>query len=263
MTKIHETAIIHPKAELDEDVEVGPFSIISEDVQIGRGTVIGPHVQIDRWTTIGEECQIFFGSTLGNPSKDLKYGGWRSYTRIGNRNILREYVSISRATTEDNATVIGDNNLLMNWVNIAHDTVVGSRIIMANFATIAGHVLIEDDARIGAHAAIHQFVRVGKMAMVGACSKFVQDVPPFTVSDGHPARVRSLNIVGLGTSQVHPMASLSSETIRRLKSAYRTLFRSKVNLTEAITQIRGEGEPDPEVEYLLNFIENSNRGIGV
>ena len=130
----------------------GPFSIISEDVQIGRGTVIGPHVQIDRWTTIGEDCQIFFGSTLGNPSKDLKYGGWRSYTRIGNRNVLREYVSISRATTEDGATVIGDNNLLMNWVNIAHDTVVGNRIIMANFATIAGHVVIEDDTRIGAHA---------------------------------------------------------------------------------------------------------------
>ncbi len=263
MTMIHDTAIIHPKAELDESVEVGPFSIISEDVQIGRGTVIGPHVQIDRWTTIGEDCQIFFGSTIGNPSKDLKYGGWRSYTRIGDRNVLREYVSISRATAEDAATIVGDNNLLMNWVNIAHDTVVGNRTIMANFATIAGHVLIEDDARIGAHAAIHQFVRVGKMAMVGACSKFVQDIPPFTVSDGHPARVRSLNIVGLGTSQVHPMASLSPETISRLKNAYRTLFRSKVNLTEAIAQVRNEGETDDEVEHLLNFIENSTRGIGV
>ena len=263
MRTIHETAIIHPTAELDADVEVGPFSIISEDVQIGRGTVIGPHVQIDRWTTIGEDCQIFFGSTLGNPSKDLKYGGWRSYTRVGDRNVLREYVSISRATMEDGATVIGDDNLLMNWVNIAHDTVVGSRIIMANFATIAGHVLVEDDSRIGAHAAIHQFVRVGKMAMVGACSKFVQDIPPFTISDGHPARVRSLNIIGLGSSQVHPMASLSPGTIRRLKNAYRILFRNKGNLTEAITRVRREGEPDPEVEYLLNFIENSNRGIGV
>ncbi len=263
MTKIHETAIIHPSAKLDENVEVGPFTIINEDVQIGRGTVIGPHVQIDPWTTIGEDCQIFFGCTLGNPSKDLKYGGWRSYTRIGNRNVLREYVSISRATMEDGATIIGDNNLLMNWVNIAHDTVVGSRNIMANFATIAGHVLIEDDTRIGAHAAIHQFVRIGKMAMVGACSKFVQDVPPFTVADGHPARVRSLNIIGLGTSQIHPMASLSPEAIARLKSAYRTLFRSKVNLTQAIAQIRDDGELDPEVEYLLNFIEDSERGIGV
>ena len=263
MRKIHETAIIHPKAELGEGVEVGPFTIISEDVQVGRGTVIGPHVQIDRWTTIGEDCQIFFGSTLGNPSKDLKYGGWRSYARIGDRNVLREYVSISRATTEEGATIIGDDNLLMNWVNIAHDTVVGNRTIMVNFATIGGHVVIEDDTRIGAHAAIHQFVRVGKMAMVGACSKFVQDIPPFIISDGHPARVRSLNIVGLGTSQIHPMASLSPETIRRLKGTYRILFRSKVNLTEAIAQVRGKVGPDAEVEYLLNFIENSKRGIGV
>ena len=263
MRKIHETAIIHPKAELGEDVEVGPFSIISEDVRIGRGTVIGPHVQIDRWTTIGEECQIFFGCTIGNPSKDLKYGGWRSYARIGNRNVLREYVSISRATTEDGATIIGDDNLLMNWVNIAHDTVVGNQTFMANFATIAGHVVIEDDTRIGAHAAIHQFVRIGKMAMVGACSKFVQDVPPFTISDGHPAGVRSLNIVGLQTSQIHPMASLSPETIGRLKRAYRILFRAKANLTQAIAQVRKEVESDEEVEYLLNFIENSKRGIGV
>ncbi len=263
MRKIHPTAIIHPKAELGENVEVGPFSIISEDVQIGRGTVIGPHVQLDRWTAVGEECQIFFGCTIGNPSKDLKYGGWQSYARIGDRNVLREYVSISRATTEDGATVIGDDNLLMNWVNIAHDTAVGNRTIMANFATIAGHVVIEDDTRIGAHAAIHQFVHVGKMAMVGACSKFVQDIPPFIISDGHPARVRSLNIVGIQTSQIHPMALLPPETIQRLKSAYRILFRSKVNLTQAITQVRREIEPDEEVEYLLNFIENSNRGIGV
>lgn len=263
MRKIHETAIVHPKAELGEDVEVGPFSIISEDVQIGRGTVIGPHVQIDRWTIIGESCQIFFGSTIGNPSKDLKYGGWRSYARIGNRNVFREYVSISRATIEESATIVGDDNLLMNWVNIAHDAVIGNRIIMANLATIGGHVVIEDDARIGAQAAFHPFVRVGKMAMAGACSKFVQDVPPFTVSDGHPARVRSLNIVGLHTSKIHPMASLSSDTLGHLKSAYRILFRSKVNLKPAIAQVRAEVEPDAEVEYLLNFIETSARGMGV
>ena len=263
MRKIHATAIVSPTAELGENVEVGPFSIVGDDVQIGRGTVIGPHVQIDRWTTIGEECQIFFGCTVGNPSKDLKYGGWRGYARIGNRNVLREYVSISRATTEDGATIIGDSNLLMNWVNIAHDAVIGDRTIMANFATIAGHVVIEGDTRIGAHAAIHQFVRIGKMAMAGACSKFVQDVPPFTIADGHPARVRALNIVGLGSSQIHPMASLSPETIRHLKRAYHILFRTKVNLTPAIAQVRSEVESGEEVEYLLRFIENSKRGIGV
>jgi len=260
---IHPTAIVSPKAELGEDVEVGPFSIISEDVQIGRGTVIGPHVQIDRWTTIGEECQVFFGCTVGNPSKDLKYGGWRSYARVGNRNVLREYISISRATTEVGATIIGDDNLLMNWVNIAHDAVIGNRTIMTNFATIGGHVVIEDDTRLGAHTAFHPFVRVGKMAMAGACSKFVQDVPPFTVADGHPAAVRGLNIIGIRTSKINPLSSLPPETIQLLKRAYRILFRSKTNLTLAIERVRREVEPNAEVEYLLNFIENSQRGIGV
>ena len=263
MSNIHPTAIVSPTAELGENVEVGPFSIISDDVQIGRGTVIGPHVQIDRWTIIGEECQIYFGCSIGNPSKDLKYGGWRSYVRVGDRNVLREYVSISRSTVEDGTTIVGNDNLLMNWVNIAHDTVVGNRTIMANFATLGGHVIIEDDARIGAHAAFHQFVRVGKMAMAGACSKFVQDVPPFTISDGHPARVRALNVVGLGSSGIHPMATLSPETIKHLKQAHRILFRSKVDFTQAIARVRSEVKPDEEVEYLLNFIENSQRGIGV
>ncbi len=263
MRTIHPTAIVSPKAELGEDVEVGPFSIISEDVQIGRGTVIGPHVQIDRWTTIGEECQVFFGCTVGNPSKDLKYGGWRSYARVGNRNVLREYISISRATTEEGATIIGDDNLLMNWVNIAHDAVIGNRTIMTNFATIGGHVVIEDDTRLGAHTAFHPFVRVGKMAMAGACSKFVQDVPPFTVADGHPAAVRGLNIIGIRTSKINPLSSLPPETIQLLKRAYRILFRSKTNLTLAIERVRREVEPNAEVEYLLNFIENSQRGIGV
>ncbi len=262
VTKIHPTAIVSPKAELGEDVEIGPFSIIADDVQIGRGTVVGPHVQIDRWTIIGEACQLFFGSTIGNPSKDLKYGGWRSYVRIGNQNVLREYVSISRATTEDGATTIGNGNLLMNWVNIAHDTVVGDRTIMANFATLGGHVSIEDDARLGAHAGVHPFVRIGKMAMVGGCSKIVQDIPPFALSEGHPARVRGLNIIGIRSTQTNPLSSLRPETIEHLKRAYRILFRSQLPLRGAIERVREEVELDEAVEYLLNFIENSKRGIG-
>ena len=176
-TNIHPTAIISPKSELGEGVSIGPYTLVEDHVQIGANTVIGPHVQIEKWTTIGEDCQVFFGATLGNPSKDLKYNGERSYVRIGNRNVLREYVSISRSTFEDGETVIGDDNLLMNWVNIAHDSIIGNRTIMANFATLAGHVTIEDDVRLGAYAALHQFVRVGKMAMAGGCSKIVQDIP--------------------------------------------------------------------------------------
>ncbi len=262
-TKIHPTAIVSPKAELAEGVEVGPFSIVAEDVQIGRNTRIGPHVQIDRWTIIGEENQIFFGCTIGNPSVDLKYGGWRSWVRVGNRNVFREYVSISRATGEDAATVIGDGNLLMNWTNIAHDAVIGNRIIMANLVTIGGHVVIEDDARLGAQAAFHPFVRVGKMAMAGGCSKFVQDVPPFTVADGHPARVRGLNVVGLRTSRVNPLSRLSPDTLRLLKRAFRILFRSKLPLREAIARVRAELPPNDEVEHLLRFCESSKRGLAL
>lgn len=263
MTKIHGTAIVSPETELGSDIEIGPFSIINEHVRIGDRTIIGPHVQIDRWTTIGEDCQVFFGSTIGNPSKDLKYKGDRSYVKIGSRNVLREYVSVSRATTAEGSTIIGNDNLMMNWVNIAHDSIVGNRTIMANFATLGGHVTVEDDVRIGAHAALHPSICVGKMAMVGACSKFVQDVPPFTVADGHPAAVRGLNLVGIRTSKINPLSALSSDTINQLKKAYRLLFRSNVPLTKAIEKVREELDPNEEVQYLLDFIENSQRGIGV
>jgi UDP-N-acetylglucosamine acyltransferase len=262
-TRIHPTAIVSPKAELDSGVEIGPFSIVNEDVRIGRNTVIGPHVQIDRWTILGEENQVFFGCTVGNPSKDRKHGGWRSWARIGDRNILRENVSISRATAEDGATVLGDDNLLMNFVTIAHDSAIGNRTIMANLVTLGGHVIVEDDARLGAQAAFHPFVRVGKMAMCGGCSKFVKDVPPFTVADGHPGRVRGLNIVGIRTSKVNPLSSLPPESITLLKKAYHILFRSKLAVDEAMARVRGEVEPNDDVEYLLKFIESSKRGISM
>ena len=261
-TNIHPTAIISPKSELGEGVSIGPYTLVEDHVQIGANTVIGPHVQIEKWTTIGEDCQVFFGATLGNPSKDLKYNGERSYVRIGNRNVLREYVSISRSTFEDGETVIGDDNLLMNWVNIAHDSIIGSRTIMANFATLAGHVTIEDDVRLGAYAALHQFVRVGKMAMAGGCSKIVQDIPPFALSAGQPARVRDLNRIGIRTSQINPLSKLSPETFALLKRAFRILFRSGLPLRHAVSKVKEELPADPEVEYLLQFIESSKRGIG-
>ncbi len=261
-TNIHPTAIISPKATLDADVHVGPYSLVGAHAHIGRGTQIGPHVQIGEWTTIGEECQIFFGASIGNTSKALKYSGGRSYVKIGNRNTFREYVSISRATFEEEATLVGDSNLFMNWVNLAHDTVVGNRTIMANFVTLAGHVEIEDDVRLGAHAALHQYVRVGKMAMAGGFSKIVQDIPPFALSAGQPARVRGLNRIGIRTSQINPLARLSPETLALLKKAFRILFRSGIPLKHAVNRVRQELTSNPEVEQLLHFIETSKRGIG-
>ena len=256
--QIHETAIIHPEAELGEDVEIGPYSIVGENVKIGSRTEIGPHVHLEGWTSIGKDCRIFTGASIGNESKDLKYKqGDRSFVTIGDRNVIREYASISRATGKDDATEIGNDNLFMTYVHIAHDCKVGNGTVLASFAAIGGHVAVEDRAIIGAQTAMHQFARVGHMAFAGACSKIVQDIPPYIISDGYPARVRCLNTVGLKRNGVPPRVRLL------LKRAYKLLFRSNLNKTDAIAKVRDEVEMCKEVQYLLKFIETSQRGIGV
>ena len=255
---IHKTAIVHPEAQLGADVEIGPYSIIGENVAIGDGTTIGPHVHIEGWTTIGKDCRIFTGASIGNESKDLKYNkGDRTFVIIGDRNDIREYASISRATGKDDATEIGNDNLVMTGVHIAHDCKVGNKIILASYATLGGHVTIEDRAVIGAQSAFHQFVRVGTMALAAACAKVVQDAPPYTISDGYPASLCGLNSVGLKRNGV------SAESRLLLKRAYRLLFRSNLNRTQAVERVREEVDMCQEVEYLLKFIEASQRGIGV
>lgn len=261
MTRVHPTAIVDPGAALGDDVEVGPFSIIADNVTIGDGTRIHEHVKIDRFTRIGERCEIFFGAVLGHVSVDLKSRGGECWTIIGNRNILREYVSVSASSFEGKATIIGDDNLLMHWANVAHDCVIGDRIIMANYATLGGHVEMEGNARIGAHASFHQFVRVGRGAMAGACSKFVKDLPPYMVADGHPAQIRGLNLIGRDTAVSHPMRGVPDESVRLLKQAYRLLCRSNLNTRQAVDRMRLEIAADPHVEHLISFIESSQRGI--
>lgn len=255
---IHKTAIVHPEAQLGEGVEIGPYSIIGEHVKIGNGTKIWPHVNIEGWTTIGADCRIFTGSSIGNESKDLKHNrGDRSFVVIGDRNDIREFVSISRATGKDDSTTIGSDNLIMTGAHITHDCVVGSKTIIASYATLGGHVTIEDRAVLGAQSAFHQFVKVGTMALAGACGKCVQDVPPYTIADGYPASLKGLNIVGLKRNGV------PSEVRALLKKAYKLLFRSDLNRTQSVQKVREEVEMCAEVEYLLEFIESSQRGIGV
>ena len=255
---IHETAIIHPGAQLGENLEIGPYSIIDDNVTIGSGTKIGPHVHIEGWTTIGEDCRISTGASIGNESKDLKYNkGDRTFVIIGDRNVIREYTSISRATGKDDATEIGDDNLLMTGVHIAHDCKIGNNTILASYATLGGHVIVEDRAILGAQAAFHQFIRVGTLAFAGACAKVVQDIPPYIISDGYPARVRGLNTVGLQRSGISPQSRLL------LKKAYRLLFRSNLNRKQAVQKVREEVEICEEVGHLLEFIETSQRGIGI
>jgi UDP-N-acetylglucosamine acyltransferase len=256
--KIHETAIVHPEAELGEDVEVGPYSIIEDEVKIGNRTEIGPYVHIKKWSTIGEDCHIYESVVIGSEPKDLKHKpGSRSYVIIGDRNAIHEFTSIARATAAEASTEIGNDNLLMAYVHIAHDCTIGNRTILASFATLGGHVIIEDKAIVGAQSSIHQFVRVGTLGFAGACAKIVQDVPPYTIADGYPARVRCLNTVGLVRNGISPEKRIL------LKRAFKILFRSKLNRIQAIKKVQEEVEMCDEIKHLLSFIESSERGIGV
>ena len=247
--RIHPTAIVHRKAELGKGVEVGPYAIIGENVRIGDGTVIGPYVVIEGWTTIGRNNRIHAGAYLGGPPQDLRFKGERSFLVIGDNNIIREYVTIHRASGEDRETQVGSNCMLMAFVHIGHNCVIGDGVVMANWVGVSGHAVIEDEVVIGGMVGIHQFVRIGKMAMVGGMSKVVQDVPPFMLADGRPAKVYGLNIVGLTRHGVPP------EVREALKKCYKLVYRSSLTLKEAIERIEAEVEPFEEVKYLLEFLK--------
>jgi UDP-N-acetylglucosamine acyltransferase len=251
---IHPTAVLHPTAELGENVTVGPYTIIGEDVIIGDGTTIGAHVLIDSHTHIGRDCRIYFGAALGSHPQDRKFQGERSYLRIGDRNHIREYVTLHRATGEDQATVLGDDNMLMNYAHLGHNCKIGSRIMIANGTNLGGHCIVEDDANLGGMTGIHQFVRIGRLAMVGGFSKVSRDVPPFMIVDGVPAEIRGLNSVGLRR------AKMPLEVQTALKNAYRLLYRSGLNTTNAIERIRKEVPAPEEVEYLIGFVEAMRLG---
>lgn len=256
MRKIHKTAIVSPKAEIDDEVVIGPYCIIGDNVKIGRGTRLINHVQIEGITEIGENCTIFPFTTIGFPPQDLKYKGEPTGVKIGNNNIIREYVTIHRASVSgDGWTVIGNDNFIMAYVHIAHDCKIGNSVIMANLATLAGHVQVEDFVFIGGLVAVHQFTRIGAYAMIGGFSGVGQDVPPFTMASGPRAKLYGLNAVGL------KRRGISDETINILKKAYKILFRDKLQLKEAIEKVKRELPQIPEIIHLLEFIETNKRGI--
>lgn len=251
---IHETAIVHPQAILGAGVEVGPFCVIGSDVVIGDGTTMESHVVIEPFTTIGRDCRIWPGALLGGKPQDRKFKDERSYLRIGDRNIIREYVTIHRATGGENATTIGDDNMLMAYCHVGHNCSLGNGIMMANMVGISGHVSVEDKAVFGGMVGVHQFVRIGRLAMLGGYSKVVQDVPPFMIADGRPMKVYDLNIVGLRRSGVP--AKVRSE----LKQAYKLIYRMDLNLSQAIESIENDIDPSPERDYLLDFIRSIKFG---
>lgn len=253
-TSIHALAYVHPDAEIGENVTVGPFAVIGPHAVIGNGTQIAPHAIIEPWTTIGKDCQICSGAILGGLPQDQKFKGERSYLNIGDRNIIRECVTIHRATGEEKATTVGNDNLLMAYCHVGHNCTLGNGINMANTVGISGHVSVEDKAVFGGMVGVHQFVRIGKLAMLGGHSKVTQDVPPFMMVDGRPVKVYDLNVRGLRRNGIGPNVRSG------LRQAYKLLYRCNLNLSQAIEAIESEVEQSPERDYLLDFVRNIKFG---
>ena len=254
--KIHPTAIIAADAQLEEGVEVGPYSIIGGDVKIGKNTVIGPHTVIDEYTHIGEGCKIFQFCSIGALPQDLKFDGEKTRVVIGNFNTIREFVTIHRSTTADiGVTILGDHNLIMAYCHIAHNCKLGDHIIMANAAMLAGHVPVEDYAIISGLTGIHQFTRIGAHSMIGGASAVGKDIPPYTVAAGNHAKLFGLNLIGL------KRRNFPENVIEALKDAYRIVFRSGLLLETALEKAQNEVEDCPEVRHFINFIKESKRSI--
>lgn len=254
---IHKTAIVDPEARLEDGVQIGAYSVIGPGVLIGRGCVIGSHTVIERDTRIGPGCRIASHAVLGGDPQDKSYSGEPTFLEIGSNNLVREFVTINRGCHDEKITRVGNNCLFMAGVHVAHDCQVGSGVIMANLATLAGHVVVDDRVVIGGLAAFHQFVRIGRMAMIGGTAGVMQDVPPYCMVQGSPpATVRGLNQVGLKRSGVGE-ASLSA-----LKHAFRLMFRRNMLKDHALEEIRASVEMTPEVRVFVDWLAApSKRGI--
>jgi UDP-N-acetylglucosamine acyltransferase len=252
---IHPTAIVHKKAQIAADVKIGPYALIGPHVKIDSGSEIGAHCVLDGHTQIGKNCKFFTGAIIGSIPQDLKFKGEKTGLRIGNNNIIREYVTVNTGTSANGNTSIGNNNLFMAYSHVAHDCKVGDNCIVANSGTLAGFVTLEDKVVIGGLVAVHQFVRVGTLSIVGGCSKVVQDIPPYSTCDGHPTKVYGLNLVGLRRS------GISKEVINNLKHAFKLMFFSELSFKHAIEQIEKEVYGCKEISYLIDFVKSSKRGI--
>ncbi len=253
---IHPSAVVSPKAKIADGVKIGPFSIIGEKVAVGRDTVIDSHVVIDGSTVIGERNKIYPFVSIGLPPQDVGYQGEDTRVIIGDENIIREFVTINRATTkQDRVTKVGNENYLMAYAHVAHDCTLGNSIIMSNAATLGGHIEIGDYAIIGGLVAIHQFVRIGTYAFIGGKSALVKDVPPFMMASGDRAKLYGLNQIGLKRQ------GFSQEKMNGLKRAYHIIWRDRHLFNEALDRVRREIAPFEELEILLEFLVSSKRGI--
>ncbi|MBD3161939.1 MAG: acyl-ACP--UDP-N-acetylglucosamine O-acyltransferase [Candidatus Eisenbacteria bacterium] len=255
MAKIDPTARVSFRAEIAEDVRIGPWCIIGKDVRIAEGSVLDSGVVIDGVTRIGPRCRFHHGAVIGTAPQDLKYRGAPSGVVIGADNVFREYCTVNRATNEGEETIIGDANLVMAYAHIAHNCVLGDRTILANSANLAGHVEMGDYAIIGGVTPVHQFVKIGAHAIIGGGCRVPKDVVPYVRAAGNPLRVAGLN--GLGLMR----RGFSEEVLSELRKLYRIFFRSNLLVAAALERIRTECAPLPEVDLFCRFVERSERGI--
>ena len=255
MTSIHSSAVVHSKAQIGDECAIGPFCVVGENVILGPHCHLYSHVVIDGHTSLGQGNEVFPFASIGLKTQDLKWNGGVTRTQIGDNNTFRECVTIHSATGDGEATIVGSDNHILAYSHIAHNVTLGNSIIMSNVATLAGHVSVEDHAVVGGLVAVHQFCRIGKMSMIGGCSKVVQDIPPFMIVDGNPAETRTVNKVGMERNGV------SAEAQTALRQAYKILFREGLTIPNALARIEVELPPLPEIQHLVRFVRTSERGI--
>ena len=253
--EIHPLAVVAPGAELGENVIVGPFCSVGPHVRLGDGVTLRSHVSVDGHATVGAGCEIWPFASIGGKTQDLKYKGGAPRLVVGENTVIRECVTLNCATFDGGETRVGAQCLVMAYSHVAHDCLVGDRVIMANNATLAGHVIVEDDAILGGLTGVHQFVRIGRMSILGGYTKAVKDVPPYMMADGDPLKIYGTNKVGLERHGVPP------ETQQALKQAYKIVFRTDLRVAEALARIEAELAPAPEVRHFVEFIRASERGI--
>ena len=255
-TFIHEQAVIHPEAKIGEDCYIGPFCTIGEHVSLGSGCHLQSHVVVDGHTTIGANCKIYPFASIGVQSQDLKWKeGNVTYTDVGHDTIIRESVTIHSGTDDGTRTSVGNHCALLALSHVGHNSIVGNHVILSHQATLAGHVTVEDYAIISGLAAVHQFCRVGRNSMIGGMAKVVQDIMPFTTADGNPASMRIINKIGMERN------GYDKESIQHVLEAFKTLFKRKLTLEQAIEQLQQKYPNDPVIDDIITFCENAERGL--
>src|SRR4029079_12533955 len=254
---IHPTAIVSPRAQLGERVEVGPFAIVGDGCEVGDDCQLHARSTLEQDVKLARGVKVGIGSVLGGPPQDLKYAGEQPTVEIGDRTVIREYVTVNRGTSQSFKTSVGTACLLMSYVHLAHDCHLGHGVILGNAVQLAGHVTIEDRATLSGLSGVHQFVRIGRNAFIGGCSRVSKDIPPFVKAVGNPVHLYGLNSVGLQRS------GFAEEVVRELKRAYRLIFRSDLNVSQAMQRAETDLEMFPEVRELMRFVEESGRGVAI